>query len=192
MQKKMWSLIASYFYAVLFLTTFMNPVSFQNLKYIIIYVVHVSGWRFCDRFPVVSLDFSVTYSFRPCHGPGVDSAPSENEYQEHFLGVKAAGAWGWQPHHLNVPNVMEICEPKLPGTLWATPGLLRSSLRVSEYAVAQLVAALRYKPAGRWFKPDGAIGICHWLNPCDLSWALVSIHLLTEMSISWEIKVASA
>jgi hypothetical protein len=43
-------------------------------------------------FPVVSLDFSVTYSFRPYHGPGVDSAPSENEYQEHFLGIKAAGA----------------------------------------------------------------------------------------------------
>jgi len=39
-----------------------------------------------------SLDFSVTYSFRPHHGRGVDSAPSENEYQEHFLGVKAAGA----------------------------------------------------------------------------------------------------
>jgi hypothetical protein len=45
-----------------------------------------------DRFPVLSLDFSVTYSFRPYHGPGVDSAPSKNEYQEHFLGEKAAGA----------------------------------------------------------------------------------------------------
>ena len=33
-----------------------------------------------DRFPVVSLDFSVTYSFRPYHDPGVDSGPSENEY----------------------------------------------------------------------------------------------------------------
>ena len=60
-----------------------------------------------DWFPVVSLDFSVTYSFRPYHGPGVDSAPSENEYQEHFLGLKAVGAWGWQPHHLHVMNVME-------------------------------------------------------------------------------------
>ena len=54
------------------------------------------GWRSGyggsrDRFPMVSLDFSVTYSFQPYHGPGVDSAPSENEYQEHFLGVKAAG-----------------------------------------------------------------------------------------------------
>jgi len=44
-----------------------------------------------DRFPVVSLNFSATYSFRPHPGPGVDSAPSENEYQEYFLGVKAAG-----------------------------------------------------------------------------------------------------
>jgi len=40
-----------------------------------------------DRFPVVSLD-----SFRPYHGPGVESAPIENEYPEHFLMVKAAGA----------------------------------------------------------------------------------------------------
>jgi hypothetical protein len=62
---------------------------------------------------VVSLDFSVTYSFRPYHGPGVDSAPSENEYQEHFLGVKAAGARGWQPHHLHVPNVMKYGNPNI-------------------------------------------------------------------------------
>jgi len=45
-----------------------------------------------DRFPVLSLDFSVMYSFQPYHGPGVDSAPSENEYQEHFLGVRVADA----------------------------------------------------------------------------------------------------
>jgi hypothetical protein len=45
-----------------------------------------------DRFPVVPLDFSVTYSFRPLHGPGVDAASSEYEYQEHFLEVKSAGA----------------------------------------------------------------------------------------------------
>jgi hypothetical protein len=44
------------------------------------------------RFPVLSLDFSVAYSFRPYNVPGVDSAPSENEYQEHILGVKAVGA----------------------------------------------------------------------------------------------------
>jgi hypothetical protein len=33
----------------------------------------------------------------------VDSASNRNEYQEHFLGVKAAGAKGWQPYHHPVP-----------------------------------------------------------------------------------------
>ena len=31
-------------------------------------------------------------SFRSHYGPGVDSASNGNEYQEHFQGVKAAGA----------------------------------------------------------------------------------------------------
>jgi len=31
-------------------------------------------------------------SFRSLYGPGVDSASNRNEYQEYFLGVKAAGA----------------------------------------------------------------------------------------------------
>jgi len=36
--------------------------------------------------------FSLTQSFRSHYDPGVDSASNRNEYQEHFLGVKAAGA----------------------------------------------------------------------------------------------------
>jgi hypothetical protein len=43
-----------------------------------------------DRFPMVSLEFSLTYSFRSHFGPGVDSASNQN----YFLGVKAAGAYG--------------------------------------------------------------------------------------------------
>ena len=31
-------------------------------------------------------------SFRSQFGPGVDSASNRNEYQEYFVGVKAAGA----------------------------------------------------------------------------------------------------
>ena len=31
-------------------------------------------------------------SFRSHYGPGVDSTSNRNEYQKHFLGVKAAGA----------------------------------------------------------------------------------------------------
>jgi len=38
-------------------------------------------------------DSSLTYSFRPYYGPGVDSACNRNEYQEYFLGVNAAGVW---------------------------------------------------------------------------------------------------
>jgi len=41
---------------------------------------------------------------------------NRNEYQEYFLGVKAAGATFLCRCH-------EIWEPELPGTLWATPGL---------------------------------------------------------------------
>ena len=36
--------------------------------------------------------FSDIKSFRSHYGPGVDSASNRNEYQEHFLVVKAAGA----------------------------------------------------------------------------------------------------
>jgi len=34
----------------------------------------------------------LTWSFRSHYGPGVDSAPNRNEYQEYFLGVKKVGA----------------------------------------------------------------------------------------------------
>ena len=37
-------------------------------------------------------NFSLTKSFWPHYCPGVDSASNRNEYQEYFLGVKAAGA----------------------------------------------------------------------------------------------------
>jgi len=37
-------------------------------------------------------NFSLTYSFRSHYGLGVDSASNRNEYQEHLLVVKAAGA----------------------------------------------------------------------------------------------------
>jgi len=52
-------------------------------------------------------NFSLTQSFRPHYGPGVDSASNRNEYQEYFLWVKAAGAYGWQPYHLHVPIVLK-------------------------------------------------------------------------------------
>jgi len=38
---------------------------------------------------VIGIDIK---SFRSHYGPGVDSASNRNEYQEYFLGLKAAGA----------------------------------------------------------------------------------------------------
>jgi len=45
------------------------------------------------RSQLVSLEFFIDIKyFRSHYGPGIDSASNRNEYQEHFLGVKAAGA----------------------------------------------------------------------------------------------------
>jgi hypothetical protein len=49
-------------------------------------------------------NFSLTYSFRPHYGPGVDSATIRNEYQGCFLGVKTADAYG----HLHAPIVLKL------------------------------------------------------------------------------------
>jgi hypothetical protein len=40
----------------------------------------------------VSVFFIDIKFFRPHCGPGVDSVSNRNEYQEYFLGIKAAGA----------------------------------------------------------------------------------------------------
>jgi hypothetical protein len=37
-------------------------------------------------------NFSMTQSFQPHYGLGVDSASNRNEYHEYFLELKAAGA----------------------------------------------------------------------------------------------------
>jgi len=45
------------------------------------------------RSQLLSLEFFIDInSFRSHYGPGVDSASNANEYQEHFLGEKVAGA----------------------------------------------------------------------------------------------------
>jgi hypothetical protein len=112
-------------------------------------------------------------SFRPHHGPGVDSAPSENEYQEHFLEVKAAGARGW-PHHLHVPNVMEIWKPKPPGTLWATPGLLRDCFTFILYEAHLVCACVRVLTRLR-------VPGCHNIN-CRKIHALLEVLLYRSLS----------
>ena len=57
-------------------------------------VVNVLCYRAEDRWfdsRWCHWNFSLTQSFRSHYGPGVDSFSNRNEYQEHFLGVKAAG-----------------------------------------------------------------------------------------------------
>jgi len=45
------------------------------------------------RSHLMTLEFFIDIkSFWSHYGPGVDSASNRNEYQEYFLGVKAAGA----------------------------------------------------------------------------------------------------
>jgi len=56
---------------------------------------------------------------RPHYDPGVDSVSNRNEYQECFLGAKAAGAQGWQLNHLHVLIVLKsgslnLLEPSGP------------------------------------------------------------------------------
>ena len=63
-------------------------------------------------------NFSLTYSFRPHYGPGVDSASNRNEYQEYFLGGKYGRCVG--PSYA---DCLEIWEPQPPGTLWNCLGL---------------------------------------------------------------------
>jgi hypothetical protein len=41
------------------------------------------------------------------------------------LGVKAAGAYSWQPWHFHVPIVYKFWEPELLGGPRASPGLYR-------------------------------------------------------------------
>ena len=49
--------------------------------------------KVAGSIPAVVVGFFIDIkSFRSHYAPGVDSASNRNEYQEHFLGVKAAGA----------------------------------------------------------------------------------------------------
>ena len=48
-----------------------------------------TNWKVAGSIQTGVIDIK---SFRSHYGPGVDSATNRNEYQEYFLGVKAAGA----------------------------------------------------------------------------------------------------
>jgi hypothetical protein len=72
---------------------------------------------------MVSVELSLTYSFRPHYGPGVDSASGRNEYQEYFLGHKGGRCLGLTNLQRSCADYLEIWEPDPPETLWVSPGL---------------------------------------------------------------------
>jgi hypothetical protein len=78
-----------------------------------------------DRFPVVSLDFSVTYFLPIVPWPGFDSAPSEST--RNTPGGEGGRCVRLTTSPSSRAECHEIWEPKPPGTLWATPSLLRDS-----------------------------------------------------------------
>jgi len=50
-------------------------------------------WKVAGSIPAGVIGFFIDIiTFRLQYGSGVDSASNRNEYQEYFLGVKAAGA----------------------------------------------------------------------------------------------------
>jgi hypothetical protein len=77
--------------------------------------------RWCHR------NFSLTQSFRPHYGPGVDSASNRNEYQKYFLGVGGGGKGGRCVGLTTLPpscaDCLEIWESEPPGTLRVCLGL---------------------------------------------------------------------
>jgi len=52
-----------------------------------------TNWKVAGSIPASVSGFFIDIKFfRSYYGPGVNSASNRNEYQEYFLGVKAAGA----------------------------------------------------------------------------------------------------
>jgi len=68
-------------------------------------------------------NFSLTESFWPRYGPGVDSVSNTNEYQEYFLGGKGVRCVGLTALPPSCTDYLEICDPQPPETLTACPGL---------------------------------------------------------------------
>jgi hypothetical protein len=68
-------------------------------------------------------NFSLTLSFRPHYGPGVDSASNKNKYQEYFLGEKGGRCVGLTTLSPSCADCLEMLEPQPPGTLRACPVL---------------------------------------------------------------------
>jgi len=72
---------------------------------------------------MVPLEFFIDIILPADYGPGVDSAPNRNEYQEYFLGGKGSRCIGLTTFPPSCADCLQIWEPRPPGTLRACPGL---------------------------------------------------------------------
>jgi len=98
------------------------------------------GSRFDSRW--CHWNFSLTQSFRPHYVPGDDSDSNRNEYQEYFLGVKAASTYGWQLYYLHVLIVLKsgslsLLEPS--GSVQACNGIAFYKRNIYEFNVNKKV-----------------------------------------------------
>ena len=99
-----------------------------------------SRWCHCN--------FSLTQSYRPQYGPGVDSASERNEYQKYFLGVKGDRWLGLTTYHLHVPIVLKsgshnLLEPS--GPVQTCKGMVYILLVTSENAKYRLCSSVMFK-----------------------------------------------
>jgi len=76
--------------------------------------------------------FSLTKSFQPHYGPGVDSASNINEYQEYFLGGKGGRCVKLTTLPPSCADCLEIWEPQPPGTLRACRGVYKCHMYVTQ------------------------------------------------------------
>jgi hypothetical protein len=79
------------------------------------------GRRF--NFQWCHWNFSLSWSFWPHYGSGVNSAFNRNVYEEYFLGGKGSRCMWLTTLPPSCADCLEIWEPQPPGTLWACPGL---------------------------------------------------------------------
>jgi len=68
-------------------------------------------------------DFSLTQSFLPHCGPGVDSVSNRNDYQEYFLWVKYDRCAGLTTFRHSCADCLEMWELQPPGISRDCPGL---------------------------------------------------------------------
>ena len=91
--------------SVLVLWIFYTPYP-QWQGHVVVQLVETLRWKlegrgFDSRW--CHWNFLLTLSLWPHYGPGVDSSSNRNEYEEYFLGIKAAGSSGSQSYHFHVP-----------------------------------------------------------------------------------------